>query len=257
MSKSQKGSVVRPWWQEVLSLGMWAFFFLFFMPSFLWQPFRIPSSSMEGTLLVGDYIFVSKYAYGYSKYSTFPLQLFDFGGRVWAAEPKRGDVIVFRHPLKPNDDPYIKRLVGLPGDTVQMAGGVLYINRQAVGLKPLGTEITNCPFSNSARPAEVFEETLPGGRSHRVINCMEGAPLDSTPEMEVPAGHYFFVGDNRDNSGDSRVPASEGGIGFVPRENLMGRAEVIFQSIEPGYQWWEVWRWPLAIRFGRLLNSLS
>lgn len=191
---------------------------------FLWQPFNIPSDSMAPTLMVGDYLFVSKYTYGYSRFS-FPLGLFAFPGRVMADGPTRGDVAVFVLP-RDGRTYYISRVVGLPGDSIQMQSGILHINGKPVDKHPAGSMTVTIPDERPRRVA-VFEETLPNGKKHRVLDTEPKGPFDSTKVYDVPAGHYFFMGDNRDNSADSRAAWA---FGFVPFENLVGRAEIIFFS---------------------------
>lgn len=215
--------------------------------SLFFQPFSIPSGSMKPTLLVGDYLFVSKYAYGYSKYS-FPLSLPLFDGRIFASEPERGDVVVFRYPQDDRID-YIKRVIGLPGDTVQMKQGVVWLNGKPLQRGKLGHfDETKEPQGPEGRPPicmndpvragsicrkDMYEETLPTGkidnRTYRVLDANNSlqAGSDNTSEFTVPAGHYFFLGDNRDNSLDSRF---SNGVGMVPFENLVGKAEVVFLS---------------------------
>jgi signal peptidase I len=197
--------------------------------SFLFQPFNIPSGAQMPTLLIGDYLFVSKYAYGYSRFS-LPDSPRLFSGRIFAAEPRRGDVVVFRLPWDEATD-YIKRLVGLPGDRIQMRGGELYINGTAVKRERVADFI----LSEGGRTTRVkrWRETLPNGASYETLDLQDNGMLDNTEEYVVPAGHYFMMGDNRDNSSDSRVPAERRGVGFVPFENLIGRAAVIFYSINP------------------------
>jgi signal peptidase I len=240
------------WRGEVASFGLWILFFFFFMPTLLWQPFHIPSASMENTLIEGDYIFVTKYSYGYSQHSTYPWRLFGFEGRIWSATPERGDVAVFKLPSNPKID-YIKRVVGLPGDRIQVTNGVLHINGQPVQL----VREADWPERNEKvyRPGPVpfFKETLPNGRVHGVLDRGQ-TPYDDTKEFVVPPGHYFMMGDNRDNSEDSRAPS--GLVGFVPFENLVGRADLIFFSVKADYRWWQIWRFPFAIRYDRLLNGI-
>jgi signal peptidase I len=199
-----------------------------------WQPFTIPSSSNEPTLLVGDYIFASKYSYGYSKYSfSLPTFIggefvpFNFSGRIFAREPKLGEVVIFRKPTDTRID-YIKRVVGLPGDEVQMRDGVLYINAKAVPQVPVEDYVESTSEGSTNRVKQ-FEETLPNGVTYRVLDREPHGQLDNTSLYQVPAGHYFMIGDNRDNSSDSRDP--NGGVGYVPFETLVGRAEVIFMSV--------------------------
>jgi signal peptidase I len=243
-----------------------------FVRVFLYQPFNIPSGSMKNTLLVGDYLFVSKLSYGYSKYS-FPrtMSLCVPGtswcsgtfrilpdvvpsGRIFSAEPKRGDVAVFR---KPSDDEvdYIKRVIGLPGDEIQMKDGVVYINGTAVPKVKLDT--VKLREDNFYGTAEVYEETLPNGVKYRVLDVNKHGAWDNTGVYKVPAGHYFMMGDNRDNSSDSRIQDSDG-VGYVPLENFVGRAEIIFFSAktrEPdAFVWYAPWTWPFGVRWTRFFN---
>jgi signal peptidase I len=216
----------------------------------LYHPFNIPSGSMEPTLLIGDYLFVSKFSYGYSRYS-FPIDLSFISGRLWEGDgPERGDIAVFRPPREPGTD-YIKRVIGLPGDRIQMRDGVLYINDEAVKREPAGEWEGRDRFG---RPGvEQYRETLPNGVSYITLDQTENGPGDNTRVFEVPPGHYFFMGDNRDNSQDSRF--LNGSVGFVPAENLVGRAEIIFFSVEDAPAW-AVWEWPWTVRPERLLDIL-
>lgn len=218
--------------------------------TFAFEPFNIPSGSMKPTLLVGDYLFVSKYAYGYSRYS-LPWSLPLFEGRIFASEPERGDVIVFKKPSD-NETDYIKRLIGLPGDRIQVLGGILHINGEPVTREKIGE--TQDRDSFSTRTYTVYRETLPNGRQHLIWEASDNDSLDNTIEYVVPEGHYFFMGDNRDNSRDSRVLFD---VGYVPSENLIGRAEFLFFSHDDSANWWEVWRWPSSIRFGRIFSGIN
>lgn len=221
------------------------------------QPFWIPSESMKSTLLIGDFIFVNKMAYGYSRYSC-PFGICPFTGRILASEPERGDVVVFRHPVNGSD--MIKRLIGLPGDQVQMKGGIVYINGAAAPQVADGVfeEIfePQGPMKNLPGCAnEVvgvgavcqkprFRETLPNGVEHAILNIRDSAGVpDNTDIYTVPEGQYFFMGDNRDNSADSRFAQGAGGVGFVPAENLIGRADrVIFSSAGRSMLFFWTWR---------------
>jgi signal peptidase I len=230
-------------WVEVVKTIVYALLIAAVIRSFLFQPFNIPSGSMEATLLVGDYLFVSKSAYGYSKYS-FPFAIFPFSGRFFASSPTRGDIVVFKYPGDNTTD-YIKRLIGLPGDRVQMKDGVLYINDVAVPKVKTDDYIEDV----GGQPHHVpqFRERLPNGISYNVLDREPEGNLDNTEVFVVPEGHYFMMGDNRDNSADSRVD-----VGYVPFENFVGKAEIIFFSTDGNARWWEVWRWPFAIRYDRI-----
>jgi len=231
---------------ETIKIVIQALLLALIVRTFLFQPFNIPSGSMKETLLIGDYLFVSKYAYGYSRYS-FPFGPDLFDGRIWAAEPKRGDVVVFKLP-RDNSTDYIKRVIGLPGDQIQVQEGVLYINGKEVQHEKVGEWVDD----DGVRYDQI-RETLPNGVSYLTLDRGHGS-LDNTQVYEVPEGHYFMMGDNRDNSTDSRVL---GAVGYVPFENLVGRAEVIFFSVEDGAKAWEFWRWPWTVRWDRMFTSVQ
>lgn len=214
----------------------------------LFQPFNIPSGSMKATLLVGDYLFVSKFSYGYSYYS-LPFSPPLFNGRFWASEPDRGDVVVFRLPKDDSTD-YIKRVIGMPGDRIQVIRGHLHINGQPVKRERV-TDWIETEESITPRAVRRWKETLPNGVSYETLDLEDNAFLDNTQEYVVPAGHYFMMGDNRDNSTDSRVLNQ---VGYVPFQNLIGRAQIIFFSIGEGERAWEVWRWPWSVRWSRLFT---
>ncbi|MBL8884278.1 MAG: signal peptidase I [Hyphomicrobium sp.] len=260
-------------WLETAIIIAEALAIAMFVRVFLYQPFNIPSGSMKNTLLIGDYLFVSKLSYGYSKYSfprtatvcipftgacsTFRI-LPDLipEGRIFSAEPKRGDVAVFRKPAD-NETDYIKRVIGLPGDKIQMKDGMLYINGTAVPKKKVDTVRSRESSRFSMVSADVYEETLPNGVTYHVLDFERDGVFDNTNVYEVPEGHYFMMGDNRDNSSDSR-DMSPGGVGYVPFENFIGRAEIIFFSAkvdEPdAFRWYAPWRWPFDIRWNRFFK---
>jgi signal peptidase I len=210
----------------------------------LFQPFNIPSGSMQNTLLIGDYLFVSKFSYGYTHYS-LPFSPPLFSGRIWSAEPQRGDVVVFRFPKDDSID-YIKRVIGLPGDRIQVRDEHLYINDDPVKRERIEDGETD-EFGRTI-PVKRWRETLPNGVTYVTLETPGRPNLANTKIFEVPPGHYFMMGDNRDNSSDSRAD-----VGFVPFENLIGRAQVIFFSIQ-GEHAWAIWTWPWSVRWGRLLT---
>jgi signal peptidase I len=217
---------------------------------FLFQPFNIPSGSMIPTLLVGDYLFVSKFSYGYSKHS-FPWSLGPFDGRIFSSEPKVGDVVVFKLP-KDNETDYIKRLVGMPGDKIQTVNGVLYINDKPVQRRRIGDFPLNEGTNREERVVQ-YEETLPNGVTYNTLDLEANGRGDNRGPFVVPEGHYFMMGDNRDNSTDSRFL---GDVGYVPHENLIGRARVVFFSIGEDASLFRPWEWPMEIRWSRLFSSI-
>jgi signal peptidase I len=275
MSRKPSGAFGELW--EIVKTLFWAGVIAIVIRTFAYEPFNIPSSSMVPTLLVGDYLFVSKSAYGYGKYS-FPAGLVPVEGRIWEGEPTRGEVVVFRPPGEPETD-FIKRVIGMPGDRVQMKDGRLYINDTMVERQRV-EDYVDADRPNAA-PVPQYLETLPGGVVHRIIE-MAGdlGGMDNTPVYVVPAGHYFMMGDNRDGSNDSRALSSRSGIcetgpideaakdcfekvGFVPKENLIGPAKILFWSYvdakesPAGVHWYNPITWITALRFGRLFNGIE
>lgn len=235
---------------EFFKTAMIAVVLAILIRTFMFEPFNIPSGSMKPTLEIGDYLFVSKPAYGYSRYS-FPFGLAPIEGRIAAKKPQRGDVIVFKLPSNTHID-YIKRIVALPGETVQVRRGRLYINgemvpREFVRLLQDDTRGDNTRMTH-------YVETLPGGVLHNIYEVGDNQPLDDTKLYVVPTGHFFVMGDNRDNSQDSRVMQS---VGFVPFENIVGRADFIFFSTNGEAGLFEIWKWPWAIRYKRFFMDID
>lgn len=239
-------------WAESLKTIAYAALIAIGIRTVAFEPFNIPSGSMIPTLLVGDYLFVSKYSYGYSRHS-LPFSPNLFSGRLFGSLPERGDVAVFKLPRDGSTD-YIKRIIGLPGDRIQVRGGILHVNGQAVRRESLG------PYTVEGDGPRItvglYRETLPvpggEGATHRILEASDDGPFDNTPEFRVPEGHVFAMGDNRDNSLDSRAMNA---VGFIPVENLVGRAEFIFFSVD-GSAGWRVWEWPIAIRWTRLFTAV-
>src|SRR5215467_9249195 len=255
-------------WSETIRTVVYAVLIALVVRTFAIEPFNIPSGSMIPTLLVGDYLFVSKYSYGYSKHS-FPFSLGFFSGRIFGHSPERGDVAVFKYPgdqgQGANRTDYIKRIVGLPGDRIRVTNGILQINGKPVERIPIGS------FESRAggyKKGTLYTEVLPNGRRHEILETTDNGMSDNTPEFLVPAGQYFAMGDNRDDSLDSRtqlqvrdasgVIRTRDELGwYVPAENLVGRAEFIFFSHDPSAAGWlEPWKWPQAIRFSRFFQSI-
>jgi len=249
----------------LLAIVAWGF------RSFVAAPFSIPSGSMLPTLYIGDYLVVAKWPYGYSRFS-FPFDLPSFDGRIFSHLPRRGDVVVFRHPNSGED--LIKRVIGIPGDTVELRGGEVILNHKPVprtALEPYKLPIsanTPCEVVPPASPTvesasggsycvfPAYRETLPGGPSYTVLDQTTTAADDFGP-VQVPAGHVFLMGDNRDNSADSRFPASRDGIGMVPIENLIGRASFTFWSTDGTASYWKPWTWFSALRGQRIGNGYT
>jgi signal peptidase I len=235
----------------------------FVVRTFFYQPFNIPSGSMYPTLKEGDYLFVSKLSYGYSRYSfnfapslggteLFSCCPFTFSGRVLElGTPQQGDVAVFKLPRDEKTD-YIKRVIGLPGDRVQMRAGALIVNGEPVK-KERVEDFVDLYGEGNGQPIAQYRETLPNGVVFNVLDEQQNGDADDTEEFKVPDNHYFVMGDNRDNSLDSRFPKNFG-VGFVPYENFVGRADIIFFSVRSDASLWEVWRWPFVIRWNRFFN---
>jgi signal peptidase I len=242
---------------EVILTVIYALLIALVIRSLLFEPFNIPSGSMTPTLLTGDYVFVSKFSYGYSRYS-FPLAPGFIHGRFFSSLPKRGDVAVFINPHTGED--YIKRIVGLPGDKIQVVHGILTINGEPSKRERIGDYLEHEWDDRYDRPVDVLRyhyiETMPDGVKHEILGEPTRDPEDSLPQdntelFTVPDGMFFAMGDNRDNSADSRLD-----LGYVPLENLVGRADRRFISLEAGAHLWEFWRWPWTLRISRFFGPI-
>jgi signal peptidase I len=268
MSRKSSGAFAEFW--EIVKTLLWAGVIAIVIRTFAYEPFNIPSESMVPTLLKGDYLFVSKFSYGYTRYS-FPGGIVPVEGRIWEGKPTRGEVVVFRPPGEVETD-FIKRVIGVPGDRVQVRHGMLYINDVAVQRQQIEDYVD--PDVPLKRPAPQYLETLPGGVTHRIVESRgDLGDLDDTPTFVVPPDHYFMMGDNRDNSSDSRAGISGdpkckvtinesnldcmGSVGFVPKENLIGPAKILFWSYDASFQWYNPITWVTALRYERLLNVIE
>ncbi|HEY2070896.1 MAG TPA: signal peptidase I [Rhizomicrobium sp.] len=239
-------------WLETVKTVVYALLIAVVIRTFFFQPFNIPSASMQATLAIGDYLFVEKFAYGYSKHS-FPFSFMPFSGRIFGSAPQRGDVVVFKMPNESSPDymkDYIKRVIGLPGDRIQVLDSRLYLNGKIVPRTQVEDYIET--VDGVVNHVAQFRETLPGGRSYLTLDRDRYGPLDNTGVYVVPAGHYFMMGDNRDNSDDSRE-----NVGYVPAEDLVGKAEFRFFSIDVGNDWWAFWKWPMEIRYSRMFTGIQ
>ncbi len=218
------------------------------------EPFYVPSGSMEPTLLIGDALLASKFPYGYGT-ASLPMQInLPESSRVFGEPPKRGDVVVFRWPGD-TSQAWVKRVVGLPGDRIQMRQGQLFINDHPASLKPDGLGEAD-DDDGGKEPAYRYVETLPNGVSHEILKLHDNGRLDNTPEVTVPPGHLFVLGDNRDNSADSRVPVREGGVGLLPIDNLVGRADAVVGSWDLGVRHQPMWTWLSGFRLARFFTSV-
>lgn len=256
--KTTKKSAASEWWETIVVV-VEALLIAIVLRSFLYQPFSIPTASMQQTLMIGDYFVANKFVWGYGKHS-FSLgrygdfSLLDFelpiSNRIFGREPNRGDVAVFR-PVPQNIE-YIKRVVGLPGDRIQMKEGRLYINGTMVQREEVGKAL-DTDSEGDTREVTVYRETFPEGTTHIIQEISDNASLDNTQEYVVPAGHYFMMGDNRDRSADSRVLSQ---VGYVPAVNLIAKAEARFFSIKDNLPPWQIWQWPANVRWDRMFQSV-
>jgi signal peptidase I len=254
-------------WRETLRFILFLFIGAVLLRSFLVAPFNIPSGSMLPRMMIGDYLVVAKWPYGYSRYS-FPFGILQYDGRIMGSQPERGDVVVFRYPGA--DEDWVKRVIGLPGDTVEMRGGQVILNGEPVAKTRIAdflmerTPNSPCRFVDPSRAREVtgsggqtfcayprYRETLPGGRSYEVLD-QASIPGDDTQPVIVPEGHYFMMGDNRDDSLDSRFAVASGGLGLLPADNIVGRALVTYFSTDGNAEWLKPWTWFSAARWDRI-----
>lgn len=245
----------------------------FLLKTFVFGTFHIPSGSMIPTLYIGDYLAISKWSYGYSRHS-IPFGLIPFEGRILARTPSRGDVVVFRHPVGGAD--LIKRVIGLPGDRIALEGGRLILNGKPVVRRSIGwfdmkvSPNSSCKLAGAASPTiaatatgeiacrfPAFEESLPGGPSYTVLDQVDQPPADYFPETTVPEGHVFVMGDNRDDSLDSRFQPAERGVGFLPMENITGKARFTYWSTDGSASYWKPWTWFTALRTDRIGNDYT
>lgn len=249
-------------WVESLKTIVYAVIIAVGIRTVAFEPFNIPSGSMIPTLQVGDYLFVSKYAYGYSN-ASLPLTPDLFSGRVFGRLPARGDVVVFKLPSDGTTD-YIKRIVGLPGDTIQVREGELYLNGKLVPRKPIG-DYTGIDENRNQLPGKLYDETLPSPRAgapdhtvtHRILKLTDLGDANNTPVYTVPQGYFFAMGDDRDDSADSRFQGdAPEDLGYVPMQNLVGRATILFFSWDAAHPWYEFWYWPVEVRWSRLLHMV-
>lgn len=254
------------WW-ETLRFFLLLFVAAVVIRSFLFAPFSIPSGSMLPNLMIGDYLFVSKWPYGFSRFS-FPFGLASFEGRIFGGLPERGDIVVFRYP-GPETEDYVKRVIGLPGDRIEVRGGAVILNGRPVQRQRIADYAmpltANSPCRGTGAVREVrtadgiaacayprFRETLPGGRSYEVLDQVTDGAGDDMPELLVPDGQLFVMGDNRDDSLDSRFEVEEDGVGLLPVENLLGRAAIGFWSTDGSAEWVKPWTWFSAARWDRI-----
>lgn len=250
---SAEVSRMHGWMKSIIDLAV-ILLIITIAKSALAEPYYVPSGSMEPTLKIGDELLATKYPYGYS---TASLPLFiDIPGtkRILGALPQRGDVVVFRSPADPSQI-WVKRVIGLPGDRIAVRHSRVWINGTPVGLTPDGSG-RNESEDGTRQMVPQFIETLPGGRQHLIFQETNGGPMNNTAEMTVPAGHLFVMGDNRDNSDDSRVPVSMGGVGMLPVVDLVGRVNVLLGSWDLAAARQPIWNWPSGLRLSRFFSAV-
>ena len=249
--KEKKENITfKEWLKDNVKALFWALLIALSIRSCALEPFNIPSSSMVPTLLVGDYLFVNKSAYGYSKYS-FPLSMAPISDRIFYSEPQRGDIVVFRLPSKTSVD-YIKRVIGLPGDKIQVKGGILHINGTPV--KRTFKKIVNEERGDKMFEHRLYDEELPNGLVHEIIEFSDNEKQDNTIEFNVPENHFFMMGDNRDNSKDSRWLDE---VGYIPKSHLIGKAGFMFYSNNGYSPLLAFWNWNKSIRWNRLFKKIG
>jgi len=253
-------------WGATLRFFLILFLAALFLRSFVFAPFNIPSGSMLPTMRIGDYLFVAKWPYGFSRYSV-PFGLMPIEGRLFGRLPERGDIVVFRYPGQGDED-LVKRVIGLPGDTIAVRGGTVILNGRALRYERLPdfampiTPNSRCRVVDGATRRTTsdgrvclyqrWRETLPNGRSYEVLNQLDDGDTDNFPEIAVPEGHLFVMGDNRDDSSDSRVPTVFGGVGLLPVDHVLGRAEFVYWSTDGSAAWVKPWTWFTAARRERI-----
>ena len=250
ISKSDDVVIKKNYWLDNFKTFFIAILIALTLRTFAFEPFSIPSGSMKPTLLEGDYLFVSKYSFGYSKHS-FPMSFPGFSGRVFGKYPKRGDVAVFKFTQNTRID-YIKRIVGLPCDTVQVKDGILYLNNTAVDRKLKGPWRAK-DRNNIMQTYTRYEENLSDNFIYDVLDATPNGMLDNTDIYTVPAGHIFAMGDNRDQSSDSRILSQ---LGFIPFDHLVGKAQIIFYSRDRSEPIWKLWLWPSSVRLERIFKKI-
>lgn len=238
------------YWLENIKTFSIAILIALTLRTFAFEPFSIPSGSMKPTLLEGDYLFVSKYSYGYSRHS-FPMSFPSYKGRIFGEYPKRGDVAVFKFTRNTKID-YIKRIVGLPGDKIQIKNGILFINEKEIERKSLGLWSAK-NANNIMYTYDKYAEKLADDLFYEVLDASPNGMLDNTDVYTVPEGHFFAMGDNRDQSSDSRILSQ---LGFIPFDNLVGKAQIIFYSRDRSEPLWKLWLWPSSVRVERLFKSI-
>lgn len=250
---SKNASSQRPWVKTVIDI-VWAVAIVIVAKTAVAEPYYVPSGSMEPTLQIGDQLLATKFAYGYSL-SSLPFSLpVPQTGRIMGSLPRRGDVVVFRYPGDRSQF-WVKRVIGLPGDRIALRNGQVWINGAPAALRPDGSGQVEFEDGSDAAAAK-FIETLPGGHEHPIFKLSAHGALDNMAEIVVPADHLFVMGDNRDNSADSRVPVSQGGVGLLPTDNVVGRADAILGSWDLAARNKPIWTWPSALRLSRFFTSV-